>query len=276
MSSKKRDPLVGSLFILIGVTILAATAVIWFALRGRDQLAAANLPTPRPQNIPLANPSPTATSSITNEITSNSDETAVAQATPTIPLLLDEMLATPLPTIDFQDLPSEASPEDAPQALRVSRAGHPTRILIPSISVDAPVRDVGLSSLDLEGDIFYQWQVPHSYAVGWHHTSALLGEVGNTVLNGHHNVFGEVFRDLEEIEIGDKIVLYDEGEAYLYTVTVREILPERGEELEIRQANANWIKRTTDERITLVSCWPYSDNTHRVVVVAVPEKTGND
>ena len=275
MSSKRRNPLLGSLLALVGLTILVGTAVAWYIVRGRDQIAIATLPTPQPQNIPLVDETPTAEAESVIILDEATNPITPIPPTPTIPLLLEEMLATPLPTIDFQELPSEASLSSAPQTLRESRAGHPTRILIPSISVDAPIRDVGLSSFDLGGDIFYQWQVPHSYAVGWHHTSATLGEPGNTVLNGHHNVFGEVFRDLDEIEIGDKIIMYDNGEAYLYTVEVKEILAERGEAIETRKTNANWIKRTTDERITLVSCWPYSDNSHRIVVVAIPEETTN-
>jgi sortase A len=44
--------------------------------------------------------------------------------------------------------------------------------------------------------------------------------------------------------------------------------------LEVRLANAEWIKATEDERITLITCWPYESNTHRVVVVAVPVRAG--
>ena len=165
--SNRRNPLLGTLLAIIGLTILVATALAWYILRGRDQIAIANLPTPQPQNIPLASETPTADTEIdtAGAETDTADFTPIPP-TPTIPLLLEEMLATPLPTIDFQELPSEASLENAPQTLREFRIGHPTRILIPSISVDAPVRDVGLSSFDVGGDIFYQWQVPHSYAAG--------------------------------------------------------------------------------------------------------------
>jgi len=38
----------------------------------------------------------------------------------------------------------------------------------------------------------------------------------------------------------------------------------------VRQENARWIAPTDDERLTLVTCWPYTNNTHRVVVVAKP------
>jgi LPXTG-site transpeptidase (sortase) family protein len=38
----------------------------------------------------------------------------------------------------------------------------------------------------------------------------------------------------------------------------------------VRQANARWIGPFNDERLTLVTCWPYTNNTHRVIVVAKP------
>jgi sortase A len=48
------------------------------------------------------------------------------------------------------------------------------------------------------------------------------------------------------------------------------ILPERFESSEVRLQNARWIQHSEDERLTLISCWPYESNTHRVIVVAFP------
>jgi sortase A len=112
--------------------------------------------------------------------------------------------------------------------------------------------------------------VPQYYAAGWHHNSAPLGQPGNTVLNGHQNVFGEVFRDLEDLEIGDGLIMYDENGSHLYEITNKEFLLERGQTNEQRETNAQWIQTTADERITLVTCWPYTDNSHRLVIVAKP------
>jgi sortase A len=90
------------------------------------------------------------------------------------------------------------------------------------------------------------------------------------VLNGHHNVAGEVFRYLIDLEEGSEIIMYDGEQEYKYQVTQIELLPERGESVAVRQENAQWILPTEDERITLVTCWPYEDNSHRLVVVAKP------
>jgi sortase A len=48
------------------------------------------------------------------------------------------------------------------------------------------------------------------------------------------------------------------------------ILPEKYEQIEVRMNNAQWILPSVDERLTLISCWPYETNTHRLIVVARP------
>ncbi len=172
-----------------------------------------------------------------------------------------------------------ANPLPSPQTLLPTpiadlTAGLPTRIVIPTINLDAPVVEVGVEPVVANGTTYYQWLVPNGFKAGWHDGSARLGQPGNTVLNGHHNVFGEVFRDLINLAEGDEIILYDDQVAFVYRVTEVELLPERDQPLEIRLENAQWIAPTADERITLVTCWPYTDNTHRLVVVAQPTAKG--
>ena len=117
-----------------------------------------------------------------------------------------------------------------------------------------------------------QWVAPDEFAVGWHTNSAPLGEVGNTVLNGHHNAYGRVFRNLAYLQEGDVIQVYGGGEWYNYVVANKLVLPEWGVTLEKRMENAAWISQSDDERLTLVTCWPEQTNSHRLIIVAVPIK----
>jgi len=48
------------------------------------------------------------------------------------------------------------------------------------------------------------------------------------------------------------------------------ILPERNEPVDTRLQNARWILPSADERLTLLTCWPYTTNTHRLIIVAIP------
>ena len=146
----------------------------------------------------------------------------------------------------------------------------PERILIPVIDLDAPVIPIGFEELVFGGERYQQWLAPSTRAAGWHKTSVGLGAVGNTVLNGHHNIYGEVFRDLYRLESGDQIDIVSGEQTFHYVVVYVGILPERNQPLEVRLENSEWIQSTDDERITLITCWPYESNTHRVIVVAVP------
>jgi sortase A len=47
-------------------------------------------------------------------------------------------------------------------------------------------------------------------------------------------------------------------------------LKERDAGIAQRQENARWVLPSTDERLTLVTCWPPASNTYRLIVVAVP------
>jgi sortase A len=145
----------------------------------------------------------------------------------------------------------------------------PTRIIIESAGIDTSVVPVGWSVLEQNGRKFSVWDVA-SFAAGWHETSAFPGQSGNTVLAGHNNLKGEVFRYLVDVQEGDEVDLYVGDEVYRYYVEHRLIVKEKGEPLEVRQQNAQWIAPTDDARVTLVTCWPYTSNTHRVIVVAKP------
>ena len=106
------------------------------------------------------------------------------------------------------------------------------------------------------------------HAAGWHQGSVHPGHVGNTVLSGHHNIKGKVFRYVIDLEPDDEVFLYVGDTAYHYVVTEKHLFEEKGKPEEVRRANAQWIAPTDDERVTLVTCWPYTSNTHRLIIVA--------
>jgi len=147
----------------------------------------------------------------------------------------------------------------------------PTHILIPAIGVDAPIVPVSWQPAEVvDGQTQVAWKVPDMYAAGWHETSASLGVVGNTVLNGHNTTNGEVFRDLYTLEAGNVITLYSGDVSYTYAVSETLILPEAGQPLEVRLENARYILPTDDERLTLVTCHPYGSLRYRLIVIARP------
>lgn len=198
---------------------------------------------------PTFTPVPTQTATRATSPTRQASRTPAASPTAT---------RTPAPTAT----PTPTGPPPASQP--------PSRIVIPSINLDADVVKMGWEVKQrANGETYSEWVVP-DYAAGWHKNSALPGHIGNTVLSGHHNILGEVFRYIVDTEPGADVTLYADGHAYEYVVTEKYILKEKGVPYEQRLKNAEYISQTDDERLTLVSCWPYETNTHRVVVIARP------
>jgi LPXTG-site transpeptidase (sortase) family protein len=128
----------------------------------------------------------------------------------------------------------------------------------------------------MDGQTQAAWEVPDIYAAGWHESSAPLGVLGNTVLNGHNTTNGEVFRDLYTLAAGDTIVAYSGNTPYTYAVTEILILPEAGQPLEVRLENARYILPTDDDRLTLVTCHPYGSLRNRLIVIAHPKTMTSD
>lgn len=150
----------------------------------------------------------------------------------------------------------------------------PERIEIPAIGVDTPVIEVGWEARIVNGDaVDNVWQTA-DFAAGFHRDSARLGEVGNTVISGHNNIQGSVFRDLYDLKPGDEIILHTGGRRWVYTIENKFVVHEEGASEARRHANAQWIEPTPDERLTLISCYPPWSNTHRVIVVARPTLDG--
>jgi hypothetical protein len=59
---------------------------------------------------------------------------------------------------------------------------------------------------EIEGKEYVQYLVPEKFAAGFHVNSAPLGEIGNTVISGHHNAYGEVFAKLYLLEAGISLI----------------------------------------------------------------------
>lgn len=148
----------------------------------------------------------------------------------------------------------------------------PDRLIIESIKLDVPVLAEHYKEIYQDDQTYIQWRVPFRRASGWHDTTAPLGDPGNTVFNGHHNAYGEVFKDLVDLKEGDLIEVYSGESVFEYQVKLVLLLPEKYQSMDDRIKNASWIMPTPDERLTLVTCWPPESNTHRLIVVAFPVK----
>jgi sortase A len=173
--------------------------------------------------------------------------------------------ATPTPLINFDRLPGGHSPPNSPngavpdvpahlqqwvqpappQPVPTPSAAYPSRIVIPSIDVDAPIVG-GVTWEDLKK------------GVGHLPGSANPGERGNMYLAAHNDIFGEIFRYLDKMELGDEFTVYSGDQAHRYVVTSKRV---------IEPTDVSVMYPTTEPIATLQTCYPYLVDTHRLVVV---------
>ena len=121
-----------------------------------------------------------------------------------------------------------------------------------------------------------EWVIPAN-AAGHHIDSAFPGESGNVVISGHHNIQGRVFAQVSRIGepgvslgLGDEIILEDElGRRFIYRISDWRRIPEDEAAIELRRENASYLLPTDFPQLTLITCWPATNNTHRVIIQAV-------
>jgi sortase A len=133
-----------------------------------------------------------------------------------------------------------------PQPIPTPGPGQPTRIQIPAINVDAQV---------VPGDSWEQLKK----GVGHHIGSANPGERGNLVLSAHNDVFGEIFRYLDQLKPGDEVVVYSGQQRYRYQISGTRIVAPTQTEV---------MAPTNEPSVTLISCYPYLVDNQRIVVSA--------
>ncbi|MCJ7625100.1 MAG: class D sortase [Anaerolineaceae bacterium] len=120
------------------------------------------------------------------------------------------------------------------------------RIQIPAIGVDAPI---------VHGDGWDQLKK----GVGQQYGTPKPGENGNIVLSAHNDVFGEIFRDLDQLKEGDEVIIFNSQRTYTYIVQHSQIVEPTFVEV---------LAATRDPVVTLISCYPYLVDNKRIVVVA--------
>ena len=160
-----------------------------------------------------------------------------------------------------EELPGSSTPPasgELPAPLRpLVRAGTPipiptpgpqaaTRIVIPAIDVDSVI---------VEGDT---WELLKQ-GVGHHLGTPNPGERGNAVYSGHNDVYGEVFRRLEELKPGDTVKLYAGPRVFQYEVRRTRIVGPK---------ETSVMGPTPDATLTLITCHPYRIDTQRLIVIA--------
>lgn len=196
-------------------------------------------------------------------------------ASPSSPIIVIVPSETPKPSPEAAWL--SAIPTEYVEAFHLAGAVYGwehliQRIRIPVLNLDSPVVPVGWRT-GVDGVI--EWDSPGPY-VGWAMTSALPEGNGNIILYGHNNIEGGIFRHLYRLQEGDSILLLTDRGEWHYRVESVTILAVQEREDE-RRLYRLYLAESSSPRLTLLSCYPPENNTHRVLVIARPlEKQGGD
>ena len=122
-----------------------------------------------------------------------------------------------------------------------------TRMQIAAIHVDAPV---------VQGDGWEQLKKGIAQHIG----SANPGMTGNLVVSAHNDVFGQLFKDLDQLKAGDEVVVFTADRTYTYVVSGTQV---------VEPTMVSVMDPTPNATLTLISCYPYLVDNKRIVVTAV-------
>jgi len=131
-----------------------------------------------------------------------------------------------------------------PQPIPTPGPSQPTRLEIPAIHVDAKI---------VAGDTWDQLK----QGVGQHLGTANPGERGNLVLSAHNDVFGEIFRHLDQLKPGDEVIVYAGQQRYRYTISESRL---------VAPTQVDVMAPTNEPTLTLISCYPYLVDNQRIAV----------
>lgn len=224
--------------LLLGLEIVAVAGLVgvliasYFNLRElNDEVSLAQQQAVAQQAAPTPTPEPAISLKVLPG--GHSAPTSPGGAVPDVPIHLQQWVQ------------SRSSTSAGAIEIEQQSANAPTRLVIPKIGVDAPIVN-GVGWEDLKK------------GVGHLPNSAHPGERGNMYLAAHNDIYGEIFRYLEELEVGDEYFVYAGQEKFRYVVKERRI---------IKPTEVEVMLPTTEPVATLQTCYPYLVNTHRLVVI---------
>ena len=217
--------------VLVGVEVLAVLLLVVIIFSGANLVQSLN----QEFQSALAQPTMTATPLISAVVLPSGH--TFSEDGNGIPLPNDSEVPEHLRPI-VQAMAEIPIPTQSPQ--------HAVRIQINAIDVDAPI---------VQGDGWEQLKK----GVGQHIGSPNPGDGGNLILSAHNDIYGELFRDLDQLEPGDVIKVFTNQITYEYVVVQTQIVEPTFVEV---------LNQTSQPIVTLISCYPYRVSNQRIIVTA--------
>ncbi|HRE49235.1 MAG TPA: sortase [Aggregatilineales bacterium] len=197
------------------------------------------------------------------------EATARAQYIPPTPTSVFSIATVVLPTgHTFREGEAIFNLEEVPAAYRDQFASYTAQLPVtrPTPSPEAPIRiripKLNVDSAVVAGD---DWEAL-KLGVGHHLGSVNPGQAGNMVLSAHNDIYGEIFRHLDQLSVGDEIIVSTRTRDYTYVV--QSGADARGYTIVL--PTDTWVlsSSATVRQVTLISCYPYRVDDKRIVVFA--------
>ncbi len=157
--------------------------------------------------------------------------------------------AVAAPATSAQPAPASTTPSPSEQLLARPEGAAVALIKAPTIDLAQAVVE-GTSASDLR-------QGP-----GLYHSSPMPGQSGNVAVAGHRTTYGAPFRRLDDLSVGDPILVTTKTGEFRYTVS---------EQPRVVSPDDNQVLADHgDNRLTLTTCNPLYQASERLIVVARP------
>jgi sortase A len=135
-------------------------------------------------------------------------------------------------------------------------------LLIPSLNISAPI------IADVDGNDQAAYDKALQGGVAQYKGTAKPGEGGNIFIFGHSSYYWwdpgqykEIFKNLEDIRVGDDISIWYQKKEYKYKVASTEV---------VDPTDVSVLEPTKTEQLTLMTCVPPGTAEKRLIVIAKP------
>jgi len=162
---------------------------------------------------------------------------------------LSEEYAAETGNLEANSDQNNPAPSAEPSGQKSTRLRAIGRLEIPKIDVNIPILE-GASKANLK------------VGAGHINGTSKIGSIGNAALAAHRShTYGRMFNRLDELDIGDKIIVTTNDGTFEYIVYKK---------LVVEPTDTSVLNRSKEDRVlTLITCTPLYTATHRLVIHAV-------
>lgn len=160
----------------------------------------------------------------------------------------------------------KTEPISSPQTITQTEAKPVTyddfHLIIPVLNTNAPV------IADVDGTNKDTYFKALQGGVAHYKNTSKPGEGSNIFIFGHSSYYAwdpgkykDIFKNLEDIKVGDEIDVWNNKKEYKYKVTETKV---------VEPTDVSVLKPTKTEQVTLMTCYPPNTTEKRLIVIAKP------